>query len=123
MRTVIGGVLIAFALYHWFRPNSAAANAGVVADGAVGVVNGVVGRCDESCRPRHYSVVQSSRLAAGRAARRVSADGVATFVMIALWLGGTGKIGTDTAWLFLIGLPSRRSWDPASVGPPRRSLT
>jgi uncharacterized protein len=32
--------------------------------------------------------------------------GVATFVMIALWLGGTGKIGTDTAWLFLLGLPA-----------------
>jgi hypothetical protein len=32
--------------------------------------------------------------------------GVATFIMIALWLGGTGKIGTDTVWLFLFGLPA-----------------
>lgn len=32
--------------------------------------------------------------------------GVATFVMIALWLGGTGRISTDAAWLFLFGLPA-----------------
>jgi hypothetical protein len=44
MRMAIGGVLIGFALYNWFRPNSAAAaNAGAISDGALGVVNGVVG--------------------------------------------------------------------------------
>ena len=32
--------------------------------------------------------------------------GVATFVMIALWLGGTGMIGSATAMLFLLGLPA-----------------
>ena len=32
--------------------------------------------------------------------------GVATFVMIALWLGGTGMIRADAAGLFLLGLPA-----------------
>ena len=44
MRMVVGGLLIAFSLYSWFRPNSAVAGrAGPVADGTVGVVNGFVG--------------------------------------------------------------------------------
>ena len=44
MRIAVGGLLIAFALYNWFRPNSTvAARAGAMADGTVGVVNGVVG--------------------------------------------------------------------------------
>lgn len=33
-------------------------------------------------------------------------SGVAVFVMTGLWLGGTGLIGADTGWLFLIGLPA-----------------
>jgi hypothetical protein len=33
------------------------------------------------------------------------AFGVATFVMIALWLGNTGMIGDETAWLFLARRP------------------
>src|SRR5262249_9749721 len=32
--------------------------------------------------------------------------GVATFVMIAVWFGGTGMIGARGARLFLIGLPA-----------------
>ena len=44
MRMAAGGLLIAFALYNWFRPDSTvAARAGAMADGTVGVVNGVVG--------------------------------------------------------------------------------
>ena len=40
----VGGLLIAFALYNWFRPDSTvAARAGAMADGTDGVVNGVVG--------------------------------------------------------------------------------
>src|SRR5262249_56236711 len=32
--------------------------------------------------------------------------GVATFAMIALWLGGAGMVATDTVLLFAIGLPA-----------------
>jgi len=107
MRMVIGSVLVAFALYNWFRLNSAAAaEAGVVADGAVGVVNGVVGGATGLaglatvvwCNLRGWPPAEQRAV--------FQPVGVATFVMIALWLGGTGKIGADTAWLFLLGLPA-----------------
>jgi len=32
--------------------------------------------------------------------------GVATFAMIALWLGGAGMVATDTLMLIAIGLPA-----------------
>jgi len=107
MRITIGAVLIAFAVYNWFRPNSAAAaDAGSVADGAVGVVNGVVGGATGLaglatvvwCNLRGWPPAEQRAV--------FQPVGVATFVMIALWLGGTGKIGTDTAWLFVLGLPA-----------------
>jgi len=107
MRVAIGAVLIAFAFYNWFRPNSAAAaNAGSVADGAVGVINGVVGGATGLaglatvvwCNLRGWPPAEQRAV--------FQPVGVATFVMIALWLGGTGKIGTDTAWLFVLGLPA-----------------
>src|SRR5580700_11303757 len=44
LRLAVGAILVLFSLWNWFRPNLAAmARAGVVADGAVGVVNGVIG--------------------------------------------------------------------------------
>ena len=30
---------------------------------------------------------------------------IATFLMTGAWLGGSGAIGTQTAWLFVLGLP------------------
>jgi uncharacterized membrane protein YfcA len=107
MRMAIGGMLIAFALYSWFRPNSTvAAGAGAVSDGAVGVVNGVVG--GSTGLAGLATVVWCNLRGWPPAEQRAVFQpvGVATFVMIALWLGGTGKISTDTAWLFLFGLPA-----------------
>src|SRR5215510_614938 len=44
MRMAVGVLLVGFALYNWFRPDwTVAARAGAMADGTVGVVNGVVG--------------------------------------------------------------------------------
>jgi hypothetical protein len=107
MRMAIGGVLIAFALYNWFRPNSTiAAGAGAVSDGAVGVVNGVVGG---STGLAGLAMVVWCNLRGWPPAEQRAVFqpvGVATFVMIALWLGGTGKISTETAWLFVLGLPA-----------------
>jgi hypothetical protein len=107
MRMAIGGVLIAFALYNWFRPNSTvAAGAGAVSDGAVGVVNGVVG--GSTGLAGLATVVWCNLRGWPPAEQRAVFQpvGVATFVMIALWLGGTGKISADTARLFLLGLPA-----------------
>jgi uncharacterized protein len=107
MRMAVGGLLIAFALYNWFRPDSTvAARAGAMADGAVGVVNGVVGGATGLagiaavvwCNLRGWPPAEQRAV--------FQPVGVATFVMIALWLGGTGMIGSATAMLFFLGLPA-----------------
>ena len=95
-----------FSLWNLFRPNLASmARAGVVADGAVGIVNGVIGgRPGSPASPR--SSGEPARLAAGRAARRIPARrgrGVRDDRAV---VGGTGMIGGDTLVLFLIGLPA-----------------
>ena len=44
MRVAVGALLIAFSLYSWFRRQSAAAaRVGAVGDGAIGILNGVIG--------------------------------------------------------------------------------
>jgi uncharacterized membrane protein YfcA len=90
-----------------FRPNlGSIARAGVVSDGAVGVVNGVVGSATGlagiaaviwcSLRgwppPEQRAVFQPS--------------GVAVFLMTGAWLGSTGMIGFQEMGLFLVGLPA-----------------
>jgi uncharacterized membrane protein YfcA len=107
MRMAIGGLLIVFSLYNWLRPESAAASrAGSIADGMVGIVNGVIGGATGLagiaavvwCNLRGWAPAEQRAV--------FQPVGVATFVMIALWLGGTGMIGADTTWLFLLGLPA-----------------
>jgi uncharacterized membrane protein YfcA len=103
MRMAVGGLLVAFALYNWFRPDSTVA-ARAMADGTVGVVNGVVGGATGLagiaavvwCNLRGWPPAEQCAV--------FQPVGVATFVMIALWLGGTGMIGSATAMLFLLGL-------------------
>jgi uncharacterized membrane protein YfcA len=107
LRMAIGAILVIFSLWNLFRPSlGSMARAGVVADGAVGIVNGVIGGATGlagiaaviwcSLRgwppPEQRAVFQPS--------------GVAVFAMTGLWLGGTGMIGGDTLALFLIGLPA-----------------
>ena len=107
MRMAVGGLLIAFSLYSWFRPNSAVAGrAGPVADATVGVVNGLVGGATGLagiaavvwCNLRGWPPAEQRAV--------FQPVGVASFVIIALWLGGTGMIGPATAELFFIGLPA-----------------
>jgi uncharacterized protein len=107
MRMAVGGLLVAFSLYNCFRPASAAASgAGAAADGAVGVVNGVIGGATGLagiaavvwCNLRGWPPADQRAV--------FQPVGVATFVMIALWLGGTGMIGAGTAGLFFLGLPA-----------------
>jgi uncharacterized membrane protein YfcA len=107
MRMAVGGLLVGFALYNWFRPDSTvAARAGAMADGTIGVVNGVVGGATGLagiaavvwCNLRGWPPAEQRAV--------FQPVGVATFVMIALWLGGTGMIGSATAMLFFLGLPA-----------------
>ena len=78
----------------------------MVADGAVGIVNGIIGGATGLagiaavvwCNLRGWAPAEQRAV--------FQPVGVATFVMIALWLGGTGMIRADAAGLFLLGLPA-----------------
>ncbi len=108
LRLAIGAILVVVGLYGLARPRPAAgaAGAGRIADGAIGVVNGVIGGATGLagiaaviwCGLRGWTPAEQ------RAVFQPSA--VAVLAMTGLWLGGTGMIGADTRWLFVIGLPS-----------------
>jgi len=107
LRIAVGAIVVIFSLWNLFRPTLAPlARAGVIADGAVGVVNGVIGGATGLaglttiiwCNLRGWPPAEQ-RAVYGPAA-------LAVFLMNGLWLGGTGMIGGDTLVLFLIGLPA-----------------
>src|SRR5438477_605686 len=78
----------------------------VVADGAVGIVNGIIG--GSTGLAGIAAVIWCSLRGWPPAEQRAvfQPAGVAVFAMSALWLGGAGMIGGDTLILFLIGLPA-----------------
>ena len=107
LRLGIGAVLIIFSLYSLTRPKLAsAAEAGGLADGTVGVVNGVIGGATGLagivgtvwCSLRGWSPPEQRAV--------FQPVGVSVFLMTALWMGGTGMVGKGTIGLFLIGLPA-----------------
>ena len=107
LRLGIGAILVIFSLYSLIRPKLASAiGAGKVSDGAVGVVNGVIGGATGLagiiatvwCSLRGWSPPEQRAV--------FQPVGVSVFLMTALWLGGTGMIGQQTLELFLIGLPA-----------------
>jgi hypothetical protein len=107
MRIAVGAIMVLFSLYSLVRPSlGSMARAGVVADGAVGVVNGVIGGATGLAGIA--GVIWSSLRGWPPPEQRAvfQPAGVAVFAMAALWLGGTGMIGGDTLALFLIGLPA-----------------
>jgi len=106
LRIAVGVLLVLFSLWNFFRPSLASmSRAGVVADGAVGLVNGVIGGATGLAGIA--AVIWCSLRGWPPAEQRAvfQPSGVAVFLMTGLWLGGTGMIGVDTAGLFLIGLP------------------
>jgi uncharacterized membrane protein YfcA len=107
LRIAVGAILVVFSLYNLYRPSLAStARAGMVADGTVGVVNGVIGSATGLagiaaviwCSLRGWTPAEQRAV--------FQPSGVAVFLMTGLWLGGTGMIGADTLVLFLIGLPA-----------------
>ena len=107
LRIAVGVLLVLFSLWNFFRPSLASmSRAGVVADGAVGLVNGVIGGATGLAGIA--AVIWCSLRGWPPAEQRAvfQPSGVAVFLMTGLWLGGTGMIGVDTAGLFLIGLPA-----------------
>jgi uncharacterized membrane protein YfcA len=107
LRMAVGALLVAFSLWNLFRPNlGSMARAGAVADGAVGVVNGVIGGATGLAGIA--AVIWCSLRGWPPAEQRAvfQPSGVAVFLTTGLWLGGTGMIGVDAVELFLLGLPA-----------------
>ncbi len=105
LRISVGIVLILFSLYSLVRPQLTPVSAGKAADGAIGVLNGVIGGATGLagiivtiwCTLRGWPRDEQ------RAA--FQPIGVGVFLMTGLWLGGTGLVGASTLRLFVIGLP------------------
>jgi uncharacterized protein len=105
LRISVGVVLIVFSLYSLVRPQLAPVTAGKAADGAIGMLNGVIGGATGLagivvtiwCTLRGWPRDEQ------RAA--FQPIGVGIFLMTGLWLGGMGLVGAETLYLFVIGLP------------------
>jgi hypothetical protein len=105
LRISIGIVLMLFSIYSLVRPQLSPVPGGKTADGAIGILNGVIGGatglagiivtiwCTSRAWPRDEQ----------RAA--FQPIGVGVFLMTGLWLGGTGLVDAETLRLFVIGLP------------------
>lgn len=106
LRMAVGVVLVMFSLYSLTRPQLAQVAVGKAGDGAVGVLNGVVGGA--SGLAGIVVTIWCTLRGWPRDEQRATFQpvGVAVFLMAALWLGGTGFAGADTLRLFLIGLPA-----------------
>jgi hypothetical protein len=107
LRVATGVFLIVYALYGLLRPTlpqfkqSAAAT-----DAAVAVVGGTLAGATgfAGILVTIWSGLRGWTKDEQRAV--FQPNGIATFVMIALWLGGAGMVATDTLWLFALGLPA-----------------
>jgi uncharacterized membrane protein YfcA len=103
----VGVLLILFSLYSLARPQFSKVTAGGrLADGGVGVLNGILGGtigfagivATIWCTMRGWPKDEQRAI--------FQPTGVAVFLATALLLGGTGSIDRDTVRLFLIGLPA-----------------
>jgi uncharacterized protein len=105
LRLSVGIVLILFSLYSLVRPQMAPTTAGKAADGAIGVLNGIIGGATGLtgialtiwCTLRGWPRDEQRTV--------FQPVSVAIFLMTGFWLGGTGLIRADTLRLFVIGLP------------------
>ena len=106
LRLAIGVVLILFSLYSLVRPKVAPVAAGPAADGAVGLVNGIMGGATGLAGI--VVTIWSTMRGWPRDEQRAVFQpiGVAIFLMTGAWLGSAGMIGGDTLRLFLLGLPA-----------------
>ena len=107
LRIEVGLLLLLFSLYNLARPQlPQMKQVGRVSDGAVGVLNGVIGGATGLAGI--VTVIWTSMRGWSRDEQRAvfQPTGVASFLMIIVALGGVGIITVDTIRLFLLGLPA-----------------
>jgi hypothetical protein len=107
IRLGVGLLLVLFSLYNLARPQlPQMKQGGRAADGAVGVLNGVIGGATGLAGI--VTVIWTSMRDWSRDEQRAvfQPTAVASFLMIILAFGGIGIITFDTVRLFLVGLPA-----------------
>ena len=107
LRIGVGLLLLLFSLYNLARPQlPQMKQVGRVSDGAVGVLNGVIGGATGLAGI--VTVIWTSMRGWSRDEQRAvfQPTGVASFLMIIVALGGVGIITVDTIHLSLLGLPA-----------------
>ena len=103
----VGLLLVLFSLYNLARPTlPQMKEAGVGADGGIGVLNGVIGGATGLAGI--VTVIWTSMRGWSRDEQRAvfQPTGVASFLMIIVAFGGIGIITVETIRLFLLGLPA-----------------
>ena len=107
LRMTVGALLVIFSAYSLLRPELPQVDrGGRPADAAVGLLNGVIGGATGIAGIA--VVIWSGLRGWPRDEQRAVFQpiAVATFLFIALKLGGAGMVDLDVARLFLIGLPA-----------------
>jgi uncharacterized membrane protein YfcA len=107
LRLAVGLLLVLFSLYNLARPQlPQMKQAGRVADGAVGVLNGVLGGATGLAGI--VTVIWTSTRGWSRDEQRAVFQpiAVASFLMMIVAFGGIGIITLETIRLFLLGLPA-----------------
>ena len=107
MRTAIGVFMVVFSLYNLFKPAIPPLKGErPLADGGIGVLSGLIGGATglATILPTIWSTLRGWPKDEQRAV--FQPVGVALFLAMAVWLGGTGTIDGATLRLFLIGLPA-----------------
>jgi uncharacterized membrane protein YfcA len=107
LRAGIGIVLIAYGIYGLLRPRLPDfKNAGRAADGAVGFFGGALGGATGLAGI--LATIWSGLRGWPKDEQRAVFQpvGVATFAMIAIWLGGNRMVARDTIVAFVIGFPA-----------------
>jgi hypothetical protein len=105
VRAGIGAFLVLYALYALTRPKMQRLAGGPLRDAGVGFLNGVLGGVT-GLAGIVVTIWCGLRGWPKEVQRAVFQPvGVATFIMCAAWLGGTGAVSARTVELFLLGLP------------------